>query len=83
MEVPFILVVILFIYFLKGTLFLLIYLCIYFWLLWVFLAARAFSSCSERGPPLAAVCRLLIAVASLVVEHRLQARRLSSCGARA
>ena len=32
---------------------------------------RAFSSCSERGLLFIAVRRLLIAVASLVVEHRL------------
>ena len=30
---------------------------------------RAFSSCSERGLLFVAVCRLLIAVASLVAEH--------------
>ena len=40
--------------------FFLTYLFIYFWLCWVFIAAR----------------RLLIAVASLVAEHRLQASRL-------
>ena len=34
--------------------------------------ARAFSSCGERGP--------LTIVASPVAEHRLQTRRLSSCG---
>ena len=33
--------------------------------------ARAFSSCSERGLLFVAVHGLLIAVASLVVEHRL------------
>ena len=33
--------------------------------------ARAFSSCGERGLPFVVVCRLLIAVASLVVEHGL------------
>ena len=33
--------------------------------------ARAFSSCSERGLLFLAVHGLLIAVASLVVEHRL------------
>ena len=38
--------------------------------------ARAFSSCDERGPLFIAVRRLLVAVASLVAEHRLQARRL-------
>ena len=45
--------------------------------------ARAFSSCGERGLHFVAVRRLLIVVASLVVEHGLQVRRLSSCGARA
>ena len=34
------------------------------------------SSCGERGLLLIAVHGLLIEVASLVVEHRLQARRL-------
>ena len=33
--------------------------------------ARAFSSCGERGLLFFAVCGLLIAVASLVVEHGL------------
>ena len=33
--------------------------------------ARAFSSCDERGLLFDAVCRLLIAVASLVAEHGL------------
>ena len=37
--------------------------------------ARAFSSCGKRGP--------LTVAASLVAEHRLQTRRLSSCGSRA
>ena len=38
--------------------------------------ARAFSSCSERGLLFVAVHGLLIAVASLVVEHGVQARGL-------
>ena len=50
-----------------------------------------FSSCSEQGLLLAVVHRLLIAVASLIAEHRLQdarasvvvVRGLSSCGSRA
>ena len=33
--------------------------------------ARAFSSCGEWGLLFVAVCGLLIAVASLIVEHRL------------
>ena len=45
--------------------------------------ARAFSSCGERGPLFIAVCRPLTIAASLVAEHRLQTRRLSSCGSRA
>ena len=45
--------------------------------------ARAFSSCSKRGPLFIAVCRPLTIAASLVAEHRLQTRRLSSCGSRA
>ena len=44
--------------------------------------ARAFSSCGERGPLFIAVRGPLTIVASLVVEHRLQTRRFSSCGSR-
>ena len=44
--------------------------------------ARAFSSCGERGPLFITVRRPLTVAASLVVEHRLQTRRLSSCGSR-
>ena len=45
--------------------------------------ARAFSSCGKRGPLFIAVCGPLTSAASLVAEHRLQTRRLSSCGSRA
>ena len=45
--------------------------------------ARAFSSCGERGPLFIAVHGPLTVVASPVAEHRLQTRRLSSCGSRA
>ena len=40
---------------------------------------QAFSSCGERGPLFIAVRGPLTVVASLVAEHRLQTRRLSSC----
>ena len=50
-----------------------IYLFIYFWLC---CCVWAFSSCVEQGLLFVAVHRLLIAVASLVVEHGLQARGL-------
>ena len=42
--------------------------------------ARAFSSCGKRGPLFIAVRGPLTIAASLVVEHRLQTRRLSNCG---
>ena len=45
--------------------------------------ARASSSCVKRGPLFIAVCGPLTIAASLVVEHRLQMRRLSNCGSRA
>ena len=45
--------------------------------------ARAFSSCGKWGPLLIAVRGPLTVAASLVAEHRLQTRRLSSCGSRA
>ena len=45
--------------------------------------ARAFSSCGERSPLFIAVHRPVTIAASLVAEHRLQTRRLSSCGSRA
>ena len=45
--------------------------------------ARAFSSCGKRGPVFITVHGPLTIAASLVVEHRLQTRRLSKCGSRA
>ena len=50
---------------------------IYFWLRWVFIAARGLSLVAgERGLLFVAVHGLLIAVASPVVEHGLWAHRL-------
>ena len=45
--------------------------------------ARAFSSCGKRRPLFIAVRGPLTVAASPVAEHRLQTRRLSSCGSRA
>ena len=44
---------------------------------------RAFSSCGKRGPLFITGHGPLTITASLVAEHRLQTRRLSSCGSRA
>ena len=72
-----------FIYFLfKGIpLFLFIYL--FLAVLGLRFCARALSSCGKRRPLFIAVRGLLTVAASLVAEHRLQTRRLSSCGSRA
>ena len=45
--------------------------------------ARALSSCGEQGPLFITVRGPLTVAASPVAEHRLQTRRLSSCGSRA
>ena len=45
--------------------------------------ARAFSSCGKQGPLFIVVRRPFTIAAPLVAEHRLQTRRLSSCGSRA
>ena len=45
--------------------------------------ARAFPSCGKWGPLFIAVRGPVTVAASLVAEHRLQTRRLSSCGSRA
>ena len=45
--------------------------------------ARAFSSCGKWGPLFIVVHGPLTIAASLAAEHRLQTRRLSSCGSRA
>ena len=65
--------------------YLFIYLFIYyFWLCWVFVSVRGLSPVAASGGPLfIAVRGPLTIAASLVAEHRLQTRRLSSCGSRA
>ena len=70
----------------KNYLFIHLYLFIYLFILAVLglrFCARAFSSCGERGPLFIAVRGPLTVAASPVAEHRLQMRRLSSCGSRA
>ena len=70
-----------------NTIILFIYLFIYLFLFLAVLGlrfcARAFSSCGKWGPLFITVRGPLTVVASLVAEHRLQTRRLSSYGSRA
>ena len=67
--------------FLYNIIFLLfIYLFLFMAVLGLRFCARAFSSCGERGPLFIAVRGPLTVAASLVAEHRLQTRRLGSCG---
>ena len=84
----------LFLFFFKGYLFYFFFLkeFLYFYFLFIYLflavlglrfCVRAFSSCGMRGPLFIAVRGPLTVAASLVAEHRLQTRRLSSCGSRA
>ena len=78
--------------FLRGTdinelhwsLYFIIYLlCLFLAVLGLRFCVRAFSSCGEWGPLFIAVRGPVTIAASLVAEHRLQRRRLSSCGSRA
>ena len=72
-------------FFFYSIFYLFIYLFIYLFLavLGPRFCARAFSSCGERGPLLITVRGPPTIAASLAAEHRLQTRRLSSCGSRA
>ena len=69
-------------FFKRNSFIFIFYLFIYLFLavLGLCFCARAFSSCGKRGPLFIAVRRPLIIAASSVAEHRLQTRRLSSCG---
>ena len=60
-----------------------IYLYLFLAVLGLRFCARAFSSCGKRGPLFITVRGPLTIAASLVAEHKLQMRRLSSCGSRA
>ena len=71
----------------STSIFIVLFIFIIYLFIYLFLAvlglrfcARALSSCGKRGPLLIAVRGPLTIVASLVAEHRLQTRRLSSRG---
>ena len=70
-------------FFFFNIIYLFIYLFIFLAVLGLRFCVRAFSSCGKRGPLFIAVRGPLTVAASLVAEHRLQTRRLSSCGSRA
>ena len=60
-----------------------IYLFIYLWLCWVFVSVRGLSPVVASGGHSSSRCAGLSPLRPLVAEHRLQMRRLSSCGSRA
>ena len=66
-----------------GILLLILFIYLFLAVLGLRFCARAFSSCGERGPLFIVVRGPLTVAASPVAEHRLQTRRLSSCGSRA
>ena len=55
----------------------------YFWLCWVFVSVRGLSLVAASGGHSSSRCAGLSLSRPLVAEHRLQMRRLSSCGSRA
>ena len=79
----------LFIFFNTSFFFLIFYLFIYlfniyFWLCWVFVSVRGLPLVAASGGHSSSRCTGLFTIAaSLVAEHRLQTRRLSSCGSQA
>ena len=70
-------------FFFRSFFFFNLFLYLFLAVLGLHFCARAFSSCGKRGTLFIAVHRPLTIPASLVAEHRLQTRRLSSCGSRA
>ena len=56
------------------------YLFIYLWLCWVFVSVRGLSLVAASGGHSSSRCAGLSLSRTLVAEHRLQTRRLSSCG---
>ena len=62
--------------------FFLILFIIYLWLCWVFVSVRGLSPVAASGGHSSSRCAGLSLSRPLVVEHRLQTRRLSNCGSR-
>ena len=71
-------------FFLIVIFYLFIYSYIYFWLCWVFVSVRGLSLVVASGGHSSSRCAgPFTMAASLLAEHRLQTRRLNSCGSRA
>ena len=70
-------------FFLKRLEFIYLFIYLFMAVLGLRFCAWAFSSCGKRGPLFIVVHGPLTIAASLVVEHRLQTHRLTSCGSRA
>ena len=68
------------VYFFFSKLWVYLFIYLFMAVLGLCFCARAFSSCGKWGPLFITVRGPLIIAASLVVEHRLQTRRLSNCG---
>ena len=67
-------------FFKKINLFIYLFVC--FWLCWVSVSVWGLSPVAASGGHSSSRCAGLTIAASLVAEHRLQTRRLSSCGSR-
>ena len=66
------------------VLYIVVFFFIYSWLCWVFVSVRGLFLVAASGGHSSSQCAGLFTIAaSLVVEHRLQTRRLSNCGSRA
>ena len=70
-------------FFFKGIPLFLLFIYLFLAVLGLHFCARAFSSCGKRRPLFIAVRGPLTIAASLVAEHKLQMRGLSSCSSRA
>ena len=60
-----------------------IYLFLFFWLCWVFVSVRGLSLVAASRGHSSPRCTGLSLSRPLVAEHKLQTRRLSSCGSQA
>ena len=82
-HLTFVLFLIIFFFFFRNSRSFILFIYLFMTVLSLRFCATAFSSCGKWGPLFIAVRGPLTIAASLVAEHRLQTRRLSTCGSRA